>query len=177
MPENHRSDRVAASLKAELALILQRGLKDPRIKMASIADVKVTADLRSAKVFVQVIGTPEDRASTVKGLQSASGFVRRELRARMSLKSIPELIFKADETAEKADRVLSLLAQAGREDAEKQAARGEAPEKMSEKTKKKFAEKKAGADAEASKDEDSDEDEESDDGESDGDDDSEDGDE
>jgi ribosome-binding factor A len=78
--------------------------------MASISEVKLANDLRSGKVFVQVIGTPEERASTVKGMQNAHGFIRKQLRDRLSLRVAPDLIFVADEAAERADKVLGLLA-------------------------------------------------------------------
>ena len=115
MAEGNRPDRVAALIREELAELLARGvMKDPRIKMASISDVKIAKDLKSAKVYVQVIGTPEDRVATIKGMQSAVGFIRKELRERLSLRQVPELTFFADESAEKADKVLGLLAEISR---------------------------------------------------------------
>ena len=81
--------------------------------------VKIAKDLKSAKVYVQVIGTPEDRVATIKGMQSAVGFIRKELRERLSLRQVPELTFFADESAEKADKVLGLLAEISRKREEK----------------------------------------------------------
>lgn len=126
MAGSNRFERVAALIREEIAALLLRGLKDPRIKMASVAEVKVSKDLRSAKVYVQVIGTDVDRKQTVLGLQSAQGFIRRELRERLSLRSVPELTFLADETAEKADRVFELLAQVKRDEEAKAGATGAA---------------------------------------------------
>lgn len=107
-----RPERVAQLLQEAITEMLQRGhIKDPRVGQATVAEVKVTTDLRIAKVYVQAIGGAKEREDTVKGLQNAEGFIRRELRPMLSLKSVPELLFRADDTAEKADRVLGLLAQ------------------------------------------------------------------
>jgi ribosome-binding factor A len=107
-----RPERVAQLLQEAITEMLQRGhIKDPRVGQATVAEVRVTTDLRIAKVYVQAIGGAEERENTVKGLQNAEGWIRRELRPLLSLKSVPELLFRADDTAEKADRVLGLLAQ------------------------------------------------------------------
>lgn len=108
---SNRPERVGALVREEISNLLQRGtLKDPRIKMASISDVKMSKDLMSAKVYVQVIGSEEDRIATIKGMQSAVGYIKKELRDRLSLRKVPELTFIADDSAEKADKVLGLLA-------------------------------------------------------------------
>lgn len=111
MPGGNRPERVGRVLQEEITQLLQRGaIKDPRVSMATISEVRVTKDLRNAKVYVQVIGSPEERTATVTGLQNAAGFIRRELSAVMTMRSVPELRFIADDTAEKADRVLGILA-------------------------------------------------------------------
>ena len=108
----HRPERVAQLLQEAITEMLQKGkLKDPRIAEATVAEVQVTRDLKVAKVFVQCLGGAEEREETVEGLQAAESFIRRELRPKLSLKSVPQLIFRGDDTAEKADRVLGLLAQ------------------------------------------------------------------
>lgn len=94
-----------------------RGLKDPRIStMATISEVKLSKDLKNAKIYVQVIGDAKDREQTVVGLASATGFIRRELRSRLSLRAVPELTFHGDDTAEKADSLMGLLADIKRQD-------------------------------------------------------------
>ncbi|HVO31040.1 MAG TPA: 30S ribosome-binding factor RbfA [bacterium] len=113
---SNRPERVGKAIQEEITLLLQRGkLKDPRVAMASISEVRVTKDLKNAKVYVQVIGSPEEREATVTGLKNAAGFIRRELSAVMSMRQVPELRFIADDTAERADRVLGLLAGIARE--------------------------------------------------------------
>ena len=112
----HRPERVAHLLQEAITELLQRGrIKDPRVAEATISDVTVTKDLKVAKVYVQVIGNAEERDDTVEGLQNAESFIRRELRPKLSLRVVPQLIFRADETAERADRVLGLLAQIDRD--------------------------------------------------------------
>src|SRR5687768_8926520 len=115
MAGSHRSERVSALIRDELNALLQRGLKDPRARGATVSDVKVSKDLKSAKVWVQYLGTPKERDSAVEGLTNATGFIRKELRERLSLRFVPELTFLPDEAGERADRVLGLLAQINRE--------------------------------------------------------------
>ncbi len=112
---SNRPARLARVIREELAEILLRGLKDPRIRSATVSGVEVSRDLRNAKVFVQVIGDPKEREATVKGLSRAAGFLRRELLHRMSIRSVPELRFVLDEAAERADRVMGILAKLDRE--------------------------------------------------------------
>lgn len=115
MAGSHRSDRVSSLIRDELNALLQRGLKDPRARGATVSDVKVSKDLKNAKVWVQYLGTPKERDSAVEGLTNATGFIRKELRERLSLRFVPELTFLPDEAGERADRVLGLLAQITRE--------------------------------------------------------------
>jgi ribosome-binding factor A len=115
MPEASRAARVGALIKQEISTLLVRGgIKDPRVKMATIADVQLTKDLKIAKVYVQVIGSGKEREQAVIGMTSAAGWIRKELKNRLSLRSVPELRFFADETGEKADKVLGLLAEIDR---------------------------------------------------------------
>ena len=84
----------------ELSSII-RDVKDPRVSpWASIVDVYVAPDLKTCKVWVSVLGSEEDRDNTIKGLKSASGFIRHELALRMNLRNTPELTFISDATAE-----------------------------------------------------------------------------
>src|SRR5688572_16600013 len=122
MAGSHRAERVGALIRDEINSLLQRGLKDPRARGATVSDVKVAKDLKTAKVWVQYLGTPKERDEAVVGLTSAVGYIRKELRERLSLRFVPELTFFADEAAEKADRVLGLLAKIRAGEAPAQAA-------------------------------------------------------
>ena len=82
---------------------------DPRVGFASITHVEVSGDLRHAKVFVSVMGTPEEQAQTMKGLKNATGFLRHELASRLVLRFMPELAFKLDTSIAEGARVLDLI--------------------------------------------------------------------
>jgi ribosome-binding factor A len=109
---SHRTERVAAQLRQEISQIIIRDLKDPRVEMASISDVKVSPDLRNATVKVSVIGDPERQEAAIHGLQHARGFIRREIGARLSnLRFAPELRFELDRGIAYSVRVSQLLRQ------------------------------------------------------------------
>ncbi len=106
----HRVERVAAQLREEISAIIMRDLKDPRIGMVSITEVKLTPDLRSAIVRVSVVGESEGQQAAVAGLDHARGFIRKELGSRLSnLRFAPELRFELDEGIAYSVRVSQLL--------------------------------------------------------------------
>lgn len=104
-----RIERVNALLRERLSELLQRELKDPRVHgLVTITAVQVAADLRTARVYVSVLGTPEERATTLQGLHAAAGFLRRGLEV-LSLRHVPDLSFFSDESMEQGDRLLRLM--------------------------------------------------------------------
>ena len=106
----HRVERVAAQLREEISAIIMRELKDPRIGMASITEVKLTPDLRSAIVRVSVVGESEGQQTAIGALQHARGFIRHELGSRLTnLRFAPELRFQLDEGVAYSVRVSQLL--------------------------------------------------------------------
>jgi len=106
-PTYKRAERVSDQMKQEIADILMRKIKDPRIGFVTVTDVEVADDLRNAKVFVSVLGA--DRAATLKGLESAAAFIRSELGRRMRMKFVPELLFRYDDSAERGAHIMELL--------------------------------------------------------------------
>ncbi len=106
-PTYKRADRVGDLMAQEIADILMRKIKDPRIGFVTITGVDVSDDLRNAKVFVSVYG--EGRAETLKGLASAAPFIRSELGRRMRMKHIPELLFRFDESVARGAHIMELL--------------------------------------------------------------------
>jgi len=94
-------------MKQEIADILMRKIKDPRIGFVTVTDVEVSDDLRNAKVFVSVYGG--DKEASLKGLRSASAFIRTELGRRMRMKFIPEILFRFDSTLEQGAHIMELL--------------------------------------------------------------------
>jgi ribosome-binding factor A len=106
-PTYKRAERVSDQMKQEIADILMRKIKDPRIGFVTVTDVDVADDLRNAKVFVSVYGS--DKASTLKGLESASPFIRSELGRRMRMKFVPEILFRYDDSVERGAHINELL--------------------------------------------------------------------
>lgn len=104
-----RSDRVADQIRMEVADILMRKIKDPRVRSVTVTDVELTADLRIAHIFVTTMETEQAERDVFAGLSKASGFVRAELGRRLALRYLPEIVFKKDETGPRGDRVMKLL--------------------------------------------------------------------
>ena len=106
---SRRTLQVGDFLREELSEIIRREVKDPRIGFMSITEVEVTPDLRTARVFVSVLGSDEERAETLKALRSAARFIRFHLRPRMRMRQIPELEFRDDRSMEHAQRIDRVL--------------------------------------------------------------------
>jgi ribosome-binding factor A len=106
-----RTDRIDELLRQEIGEILARDVQDPRIGFVTVTDVETAPDLSNARVWVSVIGQPDERAQTMRALERAMPFVRHELGSRVRLRRIPELHVRADDTAERGTRVLRLLAE------------------------------------------------------------------
>ncbi len=98
--EGKRSERVADLVRKEISEMLVKSIKDPRIGFVTITRVHVTEDCRQAKIYYSVVGTPEEKKESLEGLNSAKGYIRKELGHRMKLKYIPELLFQFDPSIE-----------------------------------------------------------------------------
>ncbi len=117
---SNRPERVAHLMQREIAGILQRELRDPRLgTLVSVTEVEVTRDLSFARVFVSILETGADRDATLAALQRAAGFVRHALGPRLGLREVPELRFVHDRSIEQGARVEELL---------RRIERGEVPE-------------------------------------------------
>ncbi len=95
-----RSNRVAEQMKKELADIISRKLKDPRVGFVTVTDVDVTGDLQQATVYITCLGTERERQDTMKGLEKAKGFIRSEISHRIRLRITPEISFEFDSSVE-----------------------------------------------------------------------------
>ena len=104
-----RTDRVAEALQELVADLLLREIKDPRIGLITVTGVKVTADLRHARIFFSCLGDEGRRAQALKGLASAAGFVRSQVARKLNLRAAPEIVFEFDPSLETAERVARLL--------------------------------------------------------------------
>ena len=104
-----RPERLAELIKQEVFIILTQEVSDPRIGFITITDVKVSGDLRHASIFVSIFGDEKKQQETVKGLESATAFVRGELGHRLELRIVPEIIFKIDHSVARAARIESII--------------------------------------------------------------------
>ena len=109
MKEKRRPRQVGDLVRAELARLLREELRDPAIGFATITDVKMADDLRSARVFVSVFGKPEQFEETVKALNHARGRLRGIIGRNCGLRFAPDLHFSEDHTIEKGARIEEIL--------------------------------------------------------------------
>ena len=116
--EFKRSDRVAQELKKEVAVILQREVKDPRIGMVTVSDVEVSRDLAYAKIFVTFLFDNDQEAINqgMKGLEKASPYIRSLVGKAMRLRIVPELRFIYDESLVEGMRMSNVVSNVIRED-------------------------------------------------------------
>lgn len=103
-----RSERLAEEIRENVAEIVAQ-LKDPRIGFVTVTRVSLTPDLRSARVYVGVLGDEAQQRKTLAGLSQAAGFVRRELGRRISVRHTPDLAFHYDAGLDATDRVAKIL--------------------------------------------------------------------
>lgn len=114
---NKRISRISEEVKRAISEIIRTELKDPRIsELTSISHVDVTNDLSYAKVYVTVLGNDEDRDKAVEGLNSAKGFIKKELGKKVKLRIMPELIFINDDSIERALEISRLIDEVNNED-------------------------------------------------------------
>lgn len=106
--EFNRSERVAGSLRRELAKLIQMELKDPEVGFIGVSDVEVSRDLAHAKVFITVFES-DKAVSSLKALKRAAGFLRSRLSREMRIRSVPELHFHHDASVETGQRMDSLI--------------------------------------------------------------------
>lgn len=113
---SRRTAQVGEFLREELTDIIRREVKDPRLGFWSITRVEVPPDLRSARVYVSVLGSDEEREQTLRALRSASGFIRHHLKPRLRMRQIPELEFRDDRSMEHADAIGRTLREISEQD-------------------------------------------------------------
>ncbi|MBI3972224.1 MAG: 30S ribosome-binding factor RbfA [Chloroflexi bacterium] len=110
MPDPRRRERLASVIEQVISELLQREIKDPRVAgLVSITRVTASADARQAKVYVSVMGSEEERQSTMRALERATGFIRTKLGEELTIRHVPEIVFLLDRSIEQGDRVLAIL--------------------------------------------------------------------
>jgi ribosome-binding factor A len=113
-----RIQRLNAQLRQDLAELISRELKDPRLAgLISVMSVDLSPDLHNAKVYISVLGTEADRKHSLTALKSASGFLRSQIAARLTTKRAPELYFQLDSSLERGERIITLIREVEQETA------------------------------------------------------------
>ncbi|WP_028709459.1 30S ribosome-binding factor RbfA [Propionicicella superfundia] len=115
---NPRIAKVAEQIRAVVAQMLERRVKDPRLGFVTVTEVRVTGDAREATVFYTTMGTEAERAETAFALESAKGMIRSQVGRHLGMKFTPSLAFVLDAVPESAAQIEGLLATARSGDAE-----------------------------------------------------------
>ncbi len=113
-----RATRVADQVRMEVADILSKKIKDPRVQFLTVTDVKMTADLKIARIYVSTLKPELYEKQTALGLKSAVGFIRTEVGRRLNLRYTPEITFFQDTSAEYAHRIETILDSLPRENSD-----------------------------------------------------------
>ena len=104
-----RRERLGDQLRVELADLIQREIRDPRIGFVTVTEVRMSPDLTHARAYVSILGDDERTAESFDALQRAGGFLRSQIGRRLKLRHVPELHFVLDETLDTSARIDSLL--------------------------------------------------------------------
>ena len=104
-----RADRVSGLIQEVLSELLKKNIRDPRLAMATISSVKMSRDLKLARIYFTIYGDSEKSEAAVQGFESARGFIKRSLARRLSLRYMPDLKFFYDESFEYGSHIDQLL--------------------------------------------------------------------
>ena len=104
-----RSDRVSGLIQEVLSNLLKKDIHDPRLKMVTITDVKMSRDLKLARIYFSIYGGSSKSEDATKGFESARGFIKRSLASKLSLRYMPDLNFYYDESFDYGSQIDELL--------------------------------------------------------------------
>ena len=116
--ESNRPRRVAHLLQKELAVLIQQELADPRVKEITLTAVEISRDLSNARVFITAMQGADAAKEAIGALNNAASYLRKHLRGRLDLRSVPNLKFVYDESVERGANLSALIDRARREDQE-----------------------------------------------------------
>ena len=119
MSSQLRIEKLQELIKQEVGKILLTDIKDPRIGFVTVTEVEMTGDLREAKIFVSIMGNDEQIKSSWEGLQSALGFIRREIGKRIKIRFTPEISFELDKSLDYSEHIQKLLLKVKKEEENK----------------------------------------------------------
>ena len=106
---NRRQRQAAELIHEELSALIQKRARDPRLSDVTLTSVEISPDLQNAYVYFSVLGDQQAKKDALHGLQSAAGFLRRELAVVLSLRVMPTLTFRVDDSVERGIRIDTLL--------------------------------------------------------------------
>ncbi|HEX2220935.1 MAG TPA: 30S ribosome-binding factor RbfA [Candidatus Limnocylindria bacterium] len=106
---SQRTDRLDSQIRAELMQLIQREMKDPRVGFATVTRVETAKDLGHARVWVSVYGPADRRDEAIAALRDATPWLRRKLAERLTIRHVPQLSLRHDDSIESGDRILRLL--------------------------------------------------------------------
>ena len=109
MQPSRRPQRMALQIQHEIGAILSRDMKDRRIGFVTVTGVRMTPDLRHAKIFVSAMGSEKEKGASLEALNHASGWIRHELGSRIRIKFLPEIVFLPDTSQEYGEKIDKLL--------------------------------------------------------------------
>jgi ribosome-binding factor A len=118
--KNNRVRKVELQVKDEVSKIIITKLKDPRVGFVTVTAVEMTADLKSAQIFISVMGTQSQKTETISSLNDASKYIRAEMNQRIKLRYSPSITFRLDDTIDRAIRIGRILEDLGRDKSEEQ---------------------------------------------------------
>ena len=104
-----RMERINEFIREEIALLIQREIKDPRVGFVTVLGCEVTNDFKEAKIYISVLGDKKTKDNSLAGLQSAAGYIQGQIGKLVQWRNIPRITFYLDESAEKAARIEELL--------------------------------------------------------------------
>ncbi|MDP7160061.1 MAG: 30S ribosome-binding factor RbfA [Dehalococcoidia bacterium] len=114
---NRRNGRVSFTLQRELGQLIDESISDPRLApMTSVTRVECTPDFATAHVYISALGDKEVREGSLEALESASGFLRREINKRIHIRHVPRLVFHLDETLVDGAEMLKVMDEVAQQD-------------------------------------------------------------
>src|SRR5580765_1704440 len=113
MPEQrgkqHHRERVGETLKEEIGVIIEGELGDPRIALCNVSEIVLAPDGKSARVYIEVAGDEREAEQTIKAINAAKGYIRRELLIRLGVRHVPDLSFLLDRSQQYGSRIDEIL--------------------------------------------------------------------
>ena len=109
MQPSRRPQRIALQIQHEVSFLISRNMKDRRIGFVTVTGVRMSPDLRHAKIFISLMGSENEKQESLETLNHATGWIRRELGQRIRMKFLPDIVFLKDTSQEYGDRIDKLI--------------------------------------------------------------------